>query len=100
MGETAMTDAPKVYLDYTQQALDDAFEQTVWAPNFEELRDKNKARCEEVRARFEHFERRYGDGPDETVEIVPAKGSPKGSAGAPVLFFVHGGRWRPQPDNA
>ncbi len=95
-----MTDEPKVYLDYTQQELDDAFEQTVWAPNFEELRDKNKARCADVRARFEHFERRYGDGPHETVEIVPAKQAPKASEGAPVLFFVHGGRWRPQPDNS
>ena len=90
-----MTDEPKVYLDYTQKELDDAFEQTVWAPNFEELRDKNKARCAEIRARFEHFERRYGEGPHETVEIVPT-----GQTNAPVLFFVHGGRWRPQPDNS
>ena len=90
-----MADEAKVYLDYTQKELDDAFEQTVWAPNFEELRNKNKARCAEIRARFEHFERRYGEGPDETLEIVPAK-----QAGAPVLLFVHGGRWRPQPDNA
>jgi arylformamidase len=84
----------KVYLDYTQQELDDAFEQTVWAPNFEELREKNKQRCAELRARLEHFERRYGEGKDETFEILPAK-----QPGAPVLLFVHGGRWRPQPDN-
>jgi arylformamidase len=90
-----MADEPKVYLDYTQKELDDAFEQNVWAPNFEELRGKNKARCAEIRGRFEHFERRYGEGPQETVEIVPAKQS-----NAPILFFVHGGRWRPQPDNA
>ena len=89
-----MADGPKVYLDYTQQELDDAFEQNVWAPNFEELRDKNKGRCIEVRANFEHFERRYGDGEHETLEIVPAK-----QTNAPVLLFVHGGRWRPQPDN-
>ena len=57
-----MADEAKVYLDYTQQQLDDAFEQSVWAPNFEELRDKNRARCAEVRSRFEHFERRYGEG--------------------------------------
>ncbi|HLI23200.1 MAG TPA: alpha/beta hydrolase [Stellaceae bacterium] len=88
-----MTEA-KVYLDYTQKELDDAFEQTVWAPNFEELRDKNRERCAEVRARYEHFERRYGEGKDETLEIFPAK-----QKGAPVLLFVHGGRWRPQPDN-
>jgi arylformamidase len=84
----------KVYLDYTQQELDDAFEQTVWAPNFEELRNKSKARCAEVRSRFEHFERRYGEGAQETLEILPAK-----QANAPVLLFIHGGRWRPQPDN-
>jgi arylformamidase len=90
-----MVDEPKIYLDYTQRELDDAFEQTVWAPNFEELRDKNKARCADIRARFEYFERRYGEGAEETLEIVPAK-----QANAPVLLFVHGGRWRPQPDNA
>jgi arylformamidase len=90
-----VTDEPKVYLDYTQKELDDAFEQTVWAPNFEKLREQNKARCADIRTRFAHFERRYGAGPDETVEIVPAK-----HANAPVLLFVHGGRWRPQPDNA
>jgi arylformamidase len=89
-----MANEPKVYLDYSQSELDDAFEQTVWAPNFEELRDKNKARCSEVRANFEHFERRYGAGAQETLEIVPAK-----QTNAPVLLFVHGGRWRPQPDN-
>ena len=89
-----MADEPKVYLDYTQRELDDAFEQAVWAPNFEELRAKNKARCAEIRARFEHFERRYGAGEDETLEILPAK-----QANAPLLLFIHGGRWRPQPDN-
>lgn len=90
-----MTGEPKVYLDYTQKELDDAFEQNNWAPNFEELRDKNKARCTDIRSRFEHFERRYGEGEHETFEIVPTK-----RANAPVLLFVHGGRWRPQPDNA
>jgi arylformamidase len=95
-----MANEPKIYLDYTQKELDDAFEQNVWAPNFEELRDKNKVRCAEVRTNFEHFERRYGAGEHETLEIVPAKQGSKALEGAPVLLFVHGGRWRPQPDNA
>ncbi|HEY3918533.1 MAG TPA: alpha/beta hydrolase [Stellaceae bacterium] len=94
-----MAGEAKVYLDYTQKELDDAFEQTVWAPNFEALRDQNKVRCAEIRARFEHFERRYGERKDETLEILPTKQAPKDSRGAPVLLFVHGGRWRPQPDN-
>ena len=54
-----MAPAEKVYLDYTQQELDDAFEQTLWAPNFEALRDANKARCAELRAKMKHVELRY-----------------------------------------
>jgi len=88
-----MADA-KVYLDYTQEELDDAFEQNIWAPNFAELRDQTKAHCAEMRQRFEHFERRYGDGPDETLEILPTK-----TPNAPILLYVHGGRWKPSPGN-
>ena len=90
-----MATESKVFLDYTQQELDDAFEQTLWAPNFETLRDDNKARCAGLRGRLPHFERSYGQSADETLEILPAS-----RANAPILLFVHGGRWRPQPDNA
>jgi len=90
-----MASAAKVYLDYTQQELDDAFEQALWAPNFEALRRDNKERCGEMRRKLEHFELRYGPGAEETFEVMPAAKSD-----APVLLFVHGGRWRPQPDNA
>lgn len=90
-----MATATKVFLDYTQQELDDAFEQTLWAPNFEELRDKSRARCAELRRSLKHFEVSYGPSADETLEILPTS-----KPNAPVLLFVHGGRWRPQPDNA
>ena len=33
---------------------------------------------------------RYGDGPDEVLDLV----APPGAAGAPVRLFVHGGYWR------
>jgi arylformamidase len=92
---TAASNTEKVFLDYTQKELDDAFEQTIWAPNFETLRDANKARCEALRRKLEHFELRYGDGANETFEVLPTA-----KRDAPVLLFVHGGRWRPQPDNA
>jgi arylformamidase len=90
-----MAAGTKVFLDYTQQELDDAFEQLLWAPNFEELRNKNKARCDEIRKSLKHFEVSYGPSADETFEILPTS-----KPDAPVLLFVHGGRWRPQPDNA
>ncbi len=90
-----MAGAAKVFLDYTQQELDDAFEQSLWAPNFEALREQTKLRCAELRGRLKHVEASYGPSADETLEIFPAA-----KAGAPVLVYVHGGRWKPQPDNA
>lgn len=35
------------------------------------------------------LDQRYGDGPNESLDIFPAA-----TAGAPVLFFIHGGYWR------
>jgi arylformamidase len=90
-----MAPAAKVFLDYTQQELDDAFEQTLWAPNFEALRAQSNARCAEMRQSLKHFETSYGPSADETLEIFPTA-----KVGAPVLLYVHGGRWKPQPDNA
>jgi arylformamidase len=90
-----MATAPKVFLDYTQQELDDAFEQTLWAPNFEALRRQSGLRCTELRQSLKHFEASYGPSADETLEIFPTA-----RTGAPVLLYVHGGRWKPQPDNA
>lgn len=90
-----MATATKVFLDYTQEELDNAFEQTLWAPNFEALRAQSNARCAALRQSFRHFETSYGPSADETFEIFPTS-----AARAPVLLYVHGGRWRPQPDNA
>ncbi len=90
-----MAATDKVFLDYTQQELDDAFEQTLWAPNFEALRKQSNIRCAELRERLDHFETSYGASADETLEIFPTA-----RPGAPVLLYVHGGRWKPQPDNA
>jgi arylformamidase len=84
--------AEKVFLDYTQEELDDAYEQLRWAPNFEELRRRREQLCAEVRARNPHFDRSYGPSPDETLEILPTTRSK-----APVVMFIHGGRWMAQP---
>jgi len=59
------------------------------------LREQSKARCAALRGALKHFEVSYGPSADETLEILPTS-----TPNAPVLFFVHGGRWRPQPDNA
>jgi arylformamidase len=87
--------APKVFLDYTQEELDRAFDQNVWASNFKELRQESAERCAELRRRMRHFEISYGPTQDETLEILPTA-----RAGAPIHLFIHGGRWAHQPDTA
>ena len=94
VGTDART-APKVFLDYTQEELDRAYDQNVWASNFKELRKESFERCEALRARMRHFEVSYGPSPEETLEILPTA-----RAGAPVHLFIHGGRWAHQPDTA
>jgi arylformamidase len=78
----------KVFLDYTQEELDRAYEQRVWAANREEVVARYGLQSEAVRRRHRHFDLAYGPTPDETLEVVPAAG-PK----APVHLYVHGGRW-------
>ena len=90
----------KVFLDYTQEELDRAYDQAAWAPNMADVRARNVQRCVEIRQGMKTFERSYGSTADETLEIVPTAAVRPGAAGAPVVLFVHGGRWLPQPENA
>lgn len=79
----------KVYLDYTQEELDRAYDQTAWANNRSEMVAWYAAESAKARATLEHRSGvRYGPGEDETLDIFPAAGS-----GAPVHIHVHGGRW-------
>ena len=90
-----MPTAAKVFLDYTQEALDRAYDQGAWVPNIEAMRQLTQTLSADVRTRLEHFERAYGPGPDETLEILPTV-RPR----APIVLFIHGGRWLAQPHNA
>jgi arylformamidase len=90
-----MATVEKVFLDYSQDELDRAYEQAAWVPNIEEMRLLTQRRSADVRAKLEHVERRYGAGADETLEILPTQ-----RKGAQVVLFIHGGRWLAQPHNA
>jgi arylformamidase len=88
---------PTVFLDYTQAALDLAYDQRPWAPTMDETLARNIAASDAVRARLRHEAAMpYGPSPDEVVDVFPA-----GTANAPVHVFVHGGRWlrRIRPNN-
>ncbi len=80
----------KVYLDYTQDELDRAYDQRVWASNADEILH----RCEEasVKARAKLFHRSgvaYGPAADELLDIFAAE-----RENAPIHVHIHGGSWR------
>jgi arylformamidase len=88
--EARRNDGPLVWLDMDQQALDDAYDQTVYAPNREMTYQKAIFNSERVRSRLgppRCFS--YGPTAVETLDVF----SPK-AANAPVHIYIHGGAWR------
>src|SRR5471032_1639808 len=76
----------KVFLDYTQEELDRAYDQTVWAPNQDELIARYATRSAATRQRFKVKPAiAYGPAEDEVLDIFPADSDP-----APIHVFVHG----------
>ncbi len=85
--------ADLVYRDYTQDALDKAYDQQVWAGNAmsivqtwqKSIAQRPAMGCQEVA---------YGTGDRHKIDIYPV--SPDASTGEPVTvhFHVHGGAWR------
>jgi arylformamidase len=81
---------PLVFLDMDQQALDEAYDQEVWAPNRALIVERRKAASERARAILGMPKRvAYGPGEHEGLDIFGC-----GIKGAPVNVFVHGGAWR------
>jgi arylformamidase len=79
-----------VFLDYTQEELDRAYDQRAWAANASEVIARYATESAAVRARVSHRAAlAYGPGKDEVLDYFPAA-----SAGAPIHVFVHGGAWR------
>jgi arylformamidase len=82
---------PKVYLDYTQKQLDDAYNQRLWAPNAEQVIARYTTDSAASRAKHPPRSFRYGPSADETLDWFAPAG---GDGGAPVMVFIHGGAWR------
>ena len=81
---------PIVWLDMDQKELDDAYDQTVYAPNQPLLARRRKVASESVLQRFGAPERRaYGATEIEKLDIYKTK-----RPNAPVMVFTHGGAWR------
>jgi arylformamidase len=89
---------PKVWRDLDQKALDDAYDQDVYAPNRPLIVTRRIAASERTRALLGAPQRvAYGPSEHEQLDIfraiAPAGGAGRGG-GAPVNVFVHGGAWR------
>src|SRR5438034_1081839 len=81
---------PRVWLDLDQQELDDAYDQSKYAPNIQQVLKRYEVNSEEARARLGAPKRlAYGPTPVEAFDLYPARGQ-----NVPVHVFVHGGAWR------
>jgi arylformamidase len=81
---------PRVWLDMDQRALDDAYDQSKYAPNLEQVTHRYAVNSEIVRSRLGAPRRvAYGPTPIEMLDIYAAK-----QPNAPVVVLVHGGAWR------
>ena len=78
-----------VFLEYSQEQLDKAYDQSFWAPQMAELEADDGAKSTEVRRRMPPRTERYGGGDANLIDIF----APPNARGAPVLVFLHGGAW-------
>lgn len=81
---------PRVWLDLDQQDLDDAYDQSKYAPNLPQIVKRYATNSEQVRARLGAPKRlAYGPTPIEGLDLYPTQ-----KPNAPVHVFIHGGAWR------
>jgi len=81
---------PRVWLDMDQTELDAAYDQSVHAPNLQQVVTRWATKSEGVRARLGAPQRyAYGPTPIEGLDVYRAK-----HLNAPINIFIHGGEWR------
>ena len=88
---------PIVWLDMDQQALDDAYDQLVYAPNRDQLTQRRIINSAATRKRIgDPLRFAYGPTPIEALDVFRAAPAPGAKAidKTPVAIFVHGGAWR------
>jgi arylformamidase len=87
---TPRTRGPLVWLDMDQQALDDAYDQAVYAPNRDQVHARRQANSAIARAVLgEPLRLQYGASAIEGLDVYRCK-----LQNAPVNVFIHGGAWR------
>ena len=87
--EPPQNKGPIVWLDMDQKELDDAYDQTVYAPNQPLVAARRKIASESVLKRFPAERHSYGASEIEKLDIFKTT-----RPNAPVMVFIHGGAWR------
>ena len=80
---------PRVWLDMDQKELDDAYDQSVWAPNQAHVSKRRALWSESIRTRLKPDRIAYGPTEIETLDIYKTT-----LGNAPIQIFIHGGAWR------
>ena len=79
----------RVFLDYTQEQLDQAYDQLVWAPHRDTIQAEIRKDCESVRRTMPPRTERYGKSEKQELDVF----APPNATKAPVLVYLHGGAW-------
>jgi arylformamidase len=84
---------PLVWLNMDQKELDDAYDQSKYAPNLQQVIKRYTSNSNVMRARTGE-PRRFNYGPTaiETLEVYSTK-----RPNAPIHIHIHGGAWRQRP---
>ena len=81
---------PRVWLDMDQAELDAAYDQSVYAPNRQQLITRYSTNSDGVRLRLGAPQRyTYGAAPVEGLDVYRTT-----RPNAPINLFIHGGAWR------
>jgi arylformamidase len=87
---TPRAKGPRVWLDMDQKELDDAYDQSAYAPNLPQITGRYATNSEITRGRLGPPRRfAYGVAPAEGLDIFTTR-----RPNAPVNVFIHGGAWR------
>jgi len=80
---------PLVWLDMDQKELDDAYDQSVYAPNRQLVATRRRLASEALLKRITPERVAYGPSEDEQLDIYRTD-----RPDAPINVYVHGGAWR------
>lgn len=90
LAQASRPKGPPVWLDLDQQDLDDAYDQSKYSPNQQQVLKRYESASEGARQRLGRPKRlNYGITPIEGADLYAAK-----APNAPIHVFIHGGAWR------